>query len=128
MIYQKDWLMRQIEALVSFLIHIIFHRTEERAVTEQEQTTQAEIVNRAKLQDLLQAGQLCAAEDWLYDNMDEADPMWFRLAVYFYEKANQCTDCFLEAHNFPREEILSGLTEICRVYGVEDLLKLGLST
>ena len=126
MIYQKDWLMRQIEAMVSFLIHIIFHRTEEHAGTEPEQTTQEEIANQAKLHDLLRAGQLCTAEDWLYENMDEADLMWFRLAVYFYEEANQCTDSFLEAHNFPREEILSGLAEICRVYGMEDLLKLGL--
>lgn len=122
MIFQKDWLMRQIEAMIAAIIEFLFHTEGETEVVPMEAATNKEKELKTKLDELLSAGSLCEAEDWLYENMDESDEMWLRLAVYFYSETNKMTDAFLEKHNFSREEVLSGLTDVCRRFGYGPLL------
>ena len=121
MIYQQDWFMRQIEAMVSAIISVIFHTTpkSENIVTETAISDTVDSDKRDTIIAFLQEGKICEAEDWLYDNMNEDDISWLNAAVYFYSEINKLSDEYLAAHNFSREEIESGLSEVCGLYGFE---------
>ena len=121
MYYHEDWLMRQIEAMVSAIISVIFHTTpkSENIVTETAISDTVDSDKRDTIIAFLQEGKICEAEDWLYDNMNEDDISWLNATIYFYSEINKLSDEYLAAHNFSREEIESGLSDICGLYGFE---------
>lgn len=117
MIYQKDWLMRQIESMIAAIMHFLFH------VGENTEDTSEMLQNRnEQIDDYLINGDICGAEDWLFENLDTSDTKWLNLAIHFYSEVNKFSDTYLEEHNFSREEISSGLTYVCQQYGYQDIL------
>ena len=119
--FHEDWLMRQIETMVSAIISVIFHTSpkSEEIGTEMKISTAVGSGQRDTILAFLQQGEICGAENWLYENMDEDDISWLYTAVYFYSEINKLSDEYLAAHNFSREEIESGLSEVCGLYGLE---------
>ena len=114
--------MRQIEAMIETIIEFLFRKEGESEAEPSEAATRAETELKAKLDGYLSAGKLCEAEDWLYENMDDSDEMWLRLALRLYSEMNKLSDGYLEENDFSREEILSGLAEVCRRFGYGPLL------
>lgn len=112
MIYHQDWLIRQIEQMVDTVTHLLMNTATTATITE---TTELE--SREYIDKMLQAGEICAAEDWLYERLDSSDDGIFSLAVYFYSCLNQYSDAYLQEHRFSREEIASGLKYFCDRYG-----------
>lgn len=121
MYYHEDWLMRQIEAMVSAIISVIFHKSpkSEDIGAEINISDTVDSGRRDTIIAFLQKGEICEAENWLYENMNEDDISWLSVAVYFYSEINKLSDEYLTAHNFSREEIESGLSEVCGLYGLE---------
>ena len=119
MYYHEDWLMRQIETMVSAIISVIFHTNpkSEDIGTEIKITDTVDSGRRDTIIAFLQEGKICEAENWLYENIDENDISWLHTAVYFYSEINKLSDEYLAAHDFLREEIESGLSEVCGLYG-----------
>ena len=117
--YQEDWLMRQIEAMVSALVHILFNIDKSKA----NETQMLELNSQKKIREFILAANFCEAEDWLFDNLDESNLSWLRLALFFYSEINKCSDDFLEGHNFTREEISLGLRDICKKFGYDDIVE-----
>ena len=121
MYYHEDWLMRQIETMVSAVISVLFHKNQKTESIETE-TIDSDAVDSGRQEAIiafLQEGKICEAEDWLYENMNEDDMSWLHTAVYFYSRINTLSDEYLAAHNFSREEIEAGLSEVCGLYGFE---------
>ena len=119
--YQQDWLMRQIEGLSAFLAFVLLGRRE--GGPHQEET--GEVLEQGDtlppaLEALVAAGELGRAEDLVFDALEEGEPRALETAVGFYARLNTLTDRELEAGDFSREEILSGLREMCRRQGVQD--------
>ena len=121
MYYHEDWLMRQIETMVSAIISVIFQTNpkSEDIGTEIKITDTVDSGRRDTLIAFLQEGKICEAENWLYENIDENDISWLYTAIYFYSEINKLSDEYLAAHDFSREEIESGLSEVCVLYGFE---------
>ena len=121
MYFHEDWLMRQIETMVSAIISVIFHKNpkSEEIGTEIKVSDTVDPGRRDMIIAFLQQGKLCEAENWLYENMNEDDISWLNTAVYFYSEINKLSDEYLAAHDFSREEIESGLSEVCGLYGFE---------
>lgn len=71
-----------------------------------------------ELDRLLRQGQLGRAEDLLFEHLDPEDRGALSAALDFYRRANALTDAELEAQNFTREELLEGLTEVAKRYGL----------
>lgn len=115
----EDWLMRQIEAMVSAIISVVFHKTpkSEHIETEINISDADDSGRRDTIISFLREGKICEAENWLYENMNEDDISWLNTAVYFYSKLNKLSDEYLAAHDFSREEIESGLSAVCGLYG-----------
>ena len=121
MYYHEDWLMRQIETMVSAIISIIFQTSpkSESIETEIRISDTVDSDKRDTIIRFLQKGQICEAENWLYENMNEDEISWLNTAVYFYSEINKLSDEYLAAHDFSREEIEAGLSEVCGLYGFE---------
>lgn len=113
MIYQKDWLMRQIEQMVDAITHMLIQTATTATITE---TVQPEL--REEIEKHLRAGEICEAEDWLYLHRDVEDIQWLNLSVLFYARLNGFSDEYLKAHDFSREEIHEGLRESCSAFGL----------
>lgn len=112
MIYQKDWLMRQIEEMIHALLAIAAGGDLDSRVTVQLQTPDAERITR-----MLDDGGICAAENLIYEHLDGIDRQWLQIAIEFYSRLNECSDAYLMEHDFSREEIADGLQYLRDRYG-----------
>lgn len=120
MSYHQDWIMRQIEILCTTLGHILFNRNPGTVQLEQLPEGQPEInLLYLQLRTLVEKGQICEAENLLYEAMEDPDRSVLEAALGFYEDLNRLSDPQLEEANFSREEVLSGLQEICTVLGIQ---------
>ncbi len=70
------------------------------------------------LTSLLRQGQLGKAEDLLFEHLDPEDESVLAAALDFYRQANALTDGELEAQGFTREELLEGLSQVAKRYGL----------
>lgn len=113
MLIQQDFIMRQIEMIISFLLQLLFSR-DNGAASAEENAEQTAL--QQELTGLLRAGQLGQAENRLFSAMDENVPDTLFAALDFYRQANALTDAQLEAQDFTREELLEGLEEVARHY------------
>lgn len=115
MSYHQDWLMRQIEAIAATLTYLLTGRKTPAATVMPEEQTLSDTNSLYRLlRCLTQQGRICEAENLLFDAMDRNDPEAAKAGVRFYADINQLSDTALEAQDFSREEILSGLKELCR--------------
>ena len=118
MFIQQDWLMRQIEMIISAIIRLFFGKDGQGSGWEEalRQTRAAE--PKEELAGLLDEKQLGKAEDLLFQSLDPEDGSILAVAVDFYQRANAMTDQELEAQGFTREELLEGLGQAVERYGV----------
>ncbi len=117
MIYEKDWMMKQIESVIIFIIFLL--TGEKRSQLEVLGTDDmpynslySSLHQRVLEQDYI------GVEEELFNAIEEDDADAFNATIIFYFQLNRLGDEDLEKHNFSRERILDGLKEVCRVYGV----------
>ena len=115
MIYENDWMMRQIKVLVRSIAQYIFHReTVDYEVEDESNPTLTDSLHRDLIA-LLEKGKVCEAEDSLFDQFQPGNIDHLRVALDFYQRVNLLTDDELEARNFSRDEIYDGLKDIMRL-------------
>ena len=72
-----------------------------------------------ELLDMVDNGFINEAENKIYEITQEGKKTDLAIALLFYSYLNDKSDEFLEAHNFTREAIKTGLTDITVKYGVD---------
>lgn len=124
MIYEKDWLMRQIEAVIKTVARAVLGKAEAAEISIKGAQTQGESEGTMDelLEKLVEKGEICRGENLLFDGTEEADAQWLRAALNFYEKLNGLSDEYLERHGFSRREVAQGLNDACRRCGLDCLL------
>lgn len=68
---------------------------------------------------LLDEGSVNDGENLLFDYLEEGGPEVLKAAIAFYDRLNVYSDRELEAMNFSRREIKSGLDDIMDAYGLK---------
>lgn len=116
MFIQQDWLMRQIEMMVSTVAKVVFGKDSQESALSLEQERSVELSR--KLTALLHKGQLGKAEDLLFFQLKSGDKAALASAIDFYRQANALTDEELEAQDFTRSELLDGFREAVEQYGL----------
>ena len=124
--YHRDWLMRQIETVSRFVFATLLNKepSSEIRLEPREQTDGDVEPLGFRLAALVREEQLCEAENLLWAAVEDDDPEALRAGLRFYTDLNALPDETLERCSFPRDEILSGLKELCAAYGC-DLSVLG---
>ena len=121
--YHQDWLMRQIETITRYVFSILLGKEDELTgdiqIETQQQTDGAANTLSFRLGRLVQEQRLCEAEDLLYSAVEDGDADALTAGLRFYHDLNLLSDETLQRCDFPRDEILSGLRELCAAYGVD---------
>lgn len=119
--YQQDWIIRQIEGIVRFIIRIITGKDPEPAIIDDlEQTTLNTNTLYSRLHELILLDKICDAENLLYEAMENGDGNALNAGILFYSKINELSDDELENNNFTREEIVTGLKKVCCRFSIMD--------
>ena len=107
MFIQQDWLMRQIEMTVSMVLRLFLRESPQDSALPNE-------FHQQGTEEL--AGRLSAL---LFERLDPEDKSIFVTAMDFYRQANALTDEELAAQDFTREELLEGLSQVVKRYGLD---------
>ena len=75
-----------------------------------------------ELKALCGRGEINAAENLLFEELDFSDPGTLPIALAFYEHLNRFSDQELEARDYSREEIFEGVKDCAEQYGVDPQL------
>ena len=117
--YYEDWFMRQIRLMVAAIVKTIFGKDSiAYAVTDPANKTETDELY-LHLATLLESGQINEAEDLLFQSLNPDDQTTLLLAVDFYQKLNTLSDEQLASHAFSRAEVLEGLQEMQRFFGLD---------
>ena len=119
MMYQQDWLMRQIEAFAAAIARIVLGKAEVSYEIQDEANHTETDMLYLRLNELLNDGNINAAEDLLFERIKAGDTNYFLLALDFYQRLNDKSDDELEHSSFSREEIETGLFEVMSIFGVK---------
>ena len=119
MSYHYDWLMRQIEIIAATLAYILSKKkTHIAEAYEAAAIPSGENALYLQLAALVRQGQICQAEDVLFEALEEPGDMVLDAALRFYQELNSFSDDALKKANFSREEILEGLQHVCQIFGI----------
>ena len=116
-----DYLMNQINVMVKYIAETIFNKRDESYTIKPEKyyeiNTQGKMITY--LYDLVDEGKINLAENILFDKIDKSrDFDLFEAGVDFYIYLNTKTDEFLEESDFSRQEILDGLEDLQKKFGL----------
>lgn len=113
---QEDWIMRQIENMVSFLTTIVLKHNS-TTIESLESSAQTNDI-REELEKRIQNGDIGGAENLLFEKMEKGNDAHLKLAIDFYKKLNTLDDKTLEDGGFSRQEIEEGLRDAADFFGV----------
>lgn len=119
MFMQQDWLMRQIEMMVSTVLRLLNIETSQNSALPEEVRQTGSCGLEQELACLLQKGQLGKAEDLLFEHLSPGNREALIIALDFYRQANALSDQELEAQDFTREELWEGLSQAVQRCGLE---------
>lgn len=118
MFYEQDWLCKQIQMLVRFVAKVVFGKDTSEATRLVEESTEGTNILYRDIKELLLKGEICQAENLLFDNLDVNNKSNLAVAVEFYSMLNELSDEELEKHFFSRSEIRDGLKNVMQIYGL----------
>ncbi len=121
--FQDDWMMRQIEMMTQFVANVVFGKKESEityeVIGENGDSTKLSPLDELHLTlcRMIREGNICDAEDMLYDNMEYSNE-YIKLSSDFYMRLNKLSDKELEAGNFSRDEIYEDYIDMMSRLGV----------
>ncbi|MBR3817031.1 MAG: hypothetical protein IKJ27_09940 [Clostridia bacterium] len=119
MFYEQDWLMKQIQMLVRFIGKAVFKKdTDEFTQIIEKSASGADILFK-ELLCMLAEGEICRAENHLFDSVDVKSKYHLAVALEFYSRLNMLSDDELEKADFSREEIKEGMVNITSLFGLD---------
>lgn len=119
--FHEDYLINQINVMVRYIAETIFNKRDKSYTIKAEKyyeiTSQGDIITY--LYDLVDEGKINLAENILFDKINESrDIELFETGVDFYIYLNTKTDEFLLENDFSRQEILDGLEDLQKEFGL----------
>ena len=118
MYLSQDWLMRQIQLAAAAAAQLLFRKSGiAYRIEDETDLSQTDLLHK-RLKDLMRQGELCRAEDLLYERLEFDNRAHLALALDFYQSLNELSDDVLEACGFPRSEIEGGIHDVLRRFGI----------
>lgn len=104
---QDDFILRQIREMIHAVMKMLFQVNASELSPEVIEDASARTVLEELLA-LTDEGRIDEAENQLYEMTCDGDRQNLEIGLLFYYNLNGKDDDFLEAHNFSREEIMTG--------------------
>ncbi|MFA6947630.1 MAG: DUF6483 family protein [Eubacteriales bacterium] len=110
--------MRRIALIIQYIASYLYNRdTVSYTVADPSRPTPADSLY-LKLCELLSAGDICGAENYLFENFMAGDD-YILAALDFYQRLNGMSDEELAARDFSRDEVREGLCDILKKAGMD---------
>lgn len=116
--YYQDWLMSQIKIMIDMIAKIVFKKDNVKFNVHEESNSAEVYKLYDKLINLTNQLKLNEAEDILFEEINNNDLIYMKVAMDFYDRLNKLSDDELEIANFTREEIKSGLEDLLKLYNI----------
>ena len=117
---QDDYILRQIREMVRAVMKMLFQVSASELTPEVIEDTDARQI-LTNLNDLVDNGRIDDAENQLYEMTCEGDRQNLEIGLLFYYHLNSKDDEFLEANNFSREEIMTGIQDLTDRYNLSGI-------
>ena len=120
--FEQDYIMRQLKEMIWAIFKMLFG-TDVKSTTVELLESQEDKELLESLFEMADNGNINEAVNRLYDSMDNNNSN-LKTALLFYSYLNDKTDEFLDANNFSREEIKSGINQLMDRYDLSELARL----
>lgn len=117
---EQDYIMRIIHEVVRTFLKLVFHIDEEKQEEVQFEDTEA-AGSYETLCAMADRGEINQAENILYEELEESNLEYLKMAVLFYNHLNTMSNEFLEKCDYSRQEIAEGMKQVIKMYGYESL-------
>lgn len=118
---QNDYVIRQIEIMVKYIAETVLGKNKKdyNITVESLYDTDNSGDDTIYLYQLVDNGEINLAENLLFDKIQEQKTVGLlETGLSFYIYINSKTDEFLEEHDFSRQEIIDGLNDLQKEYGL----------
>ena len=118
--FQEDWLMRQIQDMVTFILRMLKKDTPDYERSGEAGSREADLLYD-RLNTLVRDRKIAEADALLQEAMDAGSIKYFELAVDFYSKLNLLDDGVLESCGYSRKDAEDGLRRAAHLFGLSFL-------
>jgi|SRR5690625_911656 len=117
--YERDWILRQIQSMVKFIARSLFKKEDMvYEIRDKDSYSESDLVYRDIIH-LLNERKINEAEDLLFEKIRTSNIDYLKIALDFYSRLNQLSDEQLEINDFSREEIRLGVQDVMKLYNLE---------
>ncbi len=120
--FENDYIMKQIELMTNFLAKLIFGKEspEYKLKYDLQGSASDEELLYLRLVKMIDDGEINEAENLLFENIErEPRAEYLEIAIDFYDRLGRLDNKALDDADFSRAEVLEGLENVKKLYGIE---------
>ncbi len=119
MVYEQDYILRQIEILMQGIRRVFFGKREKGAAAFAVSGALPGALWYTRVLERLEAGDVNGAENLLFALMDHAEPQGLLAALDFYNRLRRIPEERLLESGFSLAEVEQGLLDAAALYGLD---------
>ena len=119
MVYEQDYILRQIEILMQGICRVFFGKREKGAAAFAVSGALPGALWYTRVLERLEAGDINGAENLLFALMDPAEPQGLLAALDFYNRLRRIPEERLLESGFSLAEVEQGLLDAAALYGLD---------
>lgn len=119
MVYEQDYILRQIEILMQGIRRVFFGKREKGAAAFSVSGALPGALWYTRVLERLEAGDINGAENLLFALMDPAEPQGLLAALDFYNRLRRIPEERLLESGFSLAEVEQGLLDAAALYGLD---------
>ena len=119
MVYEQDYILRQIEILMQGIRRVFFGKREKGAAAFAVSGALPGALWYTRVLERLEAGDINGAENLLFALMDPAEPQGLLAALDFYNRLRRIPEERLLESGFSLAEVERGLLDAAALYGLD---------
>lgn len=119
MVYEQDYILRQIEILMQGIRRVFFGKREKGAAAFAVSGALPGALWYTRVLERLEAGDVNGAENLLFALMDPAEPQGLLAALDFYNRLRRIPEARLLESDFSLAEVEQGLLDAAALYGLD---------
>ena len=119
MVYEQDYILRQIEILMQGIRRVFFGKREKGAAAFAVSGALPGALWYIRVLERLEAGDVNGAENLLFALMDPAEPQGLLAALDFYNRLRRIPEERLLESGFSLAEVEQGLLDAAALYGLD---------
>ena len=120
--FENDYIMKQIELMTNFRAKVILGKEspEYKLKYDLQGNASDEELLYLRLVKMIDDGEINEAENLLFENIErEPRAEYLEIAIDFYDRLGRLDNKALDDADFSRAEVLEGLENVKKLYGIE---------